>query len=92
MEPVNRKAKVFWLVKARADRSGLGFRAVAGCQSLDGLNKREAVGDVRLVADALPQASARNRFSATVVSVERDGALVWWNWIAAFHSRRRRFI
>jgi molybdate transport system ATP-binding protein len=31
--------------------------------------------DVMLVADALPQASARNRFSATVVSVERDGAL-----------------
>lgn len=32
--------------------------------------------DVMLVADALPQASARNRFSATVVSVERDGPLV----------------
>ena len=32
--------------------------------------------DVMLVADALPQASARNRFSATVVSVERDGPLL----------------
>ena len=32
--------------------------------------------DVILVADALSQASARNRFSATVVSVERDGPLV----------------
>lgn len=32
--------------------------------------------DVVLVADALPEASARNRFSATVVSVERDGPLV----------------
>ena len=32
--------------------------------------------DVMLVEDSLPQASARNRFSATVVSVKRDGALV----------------
>lgn len=32
--------------------------------------------EVMLVADALPQASARNRFSAVVVSVERDGPLV----------------
>jgi molybdate transport system ATP-binding protein len=32
--------------------------------------------DVMLVADALPQASARNRFSATVVSMERDGPLL----------------
>ena len=32
--------------------------------------------DVMLVADALPQASARNRFSATVVAVEREGPLV----------------
>jgi molybdate transport system ATP-binding protein len=32
--------------------------------------------DVMLVADALPPASARNRFPATVISVERDGPLV----------------
>jgi molybdate transport system ATP-binding protein len=32
--------------------------------------------DVMLVADALPEASARNRFSATVISVERDGPLL----------------
>ena len=32
--------------------------------------------DVMLVADALLEASARNRFSATVVAVERDGPLV----------------
>jgi molybdate transport system ATP-binding protein len=32
--------------------------------------------DVMLTTDALPQASARNRFSATVVSVERDGPLL----------------
>jgi molybdate transport system ATP-binding protein len=32
--------------------------------------------DVMLVADALPQASARNRLSATVISLERDGPLV----------------
>jgi molybdate transport system ATP-binding protein len=32
--------------------------------------------EVILVADALPQASARNRFSATVVALERDGPLV----------------
>jgi molybdate transport system ATP-binding protein len=32
--------------------------------------------DVMLVADALPQASARNRFSATVVSLEREGPLM----------------
>lgn len=32
--------------------------------------------DVMLVADALPEASARNRFSATVVAVERDGPLL----------------
>jgi len=32
--------------------------------------------DVMLVADALSQASARNRFSATVVSMERDGPLL----------------
>ena len=32
--------------------------------------------DVMLVADALPGASARNRFSATVVAVERDGPLL----------------
>jgi len=32
--------------------------------------------DVILVADVLPPASARNRFSATVVAVERDGPLL----------------
>jgi molybdate transport system ATP-binding protein len=32
--------------------------------------------DVMLVADAPPPASARNRFSATVVTVERDGPLL----------------
>jgi len=32
--------------------------------------------EVMLVADALPEASARNRFSATVVAVERDGPLL----------------
>ena len=32
--------------------------------------------EVILVAEALPEASARNRFSATVVALERDGPLV----------------
>ena len=32
--------------------------------------------DVMLAADALPEASARNRFSATVVAVEREGPLL----------------
>lgn len=32
--------------------------------------------DVMLVTDALPAASARNRFSATVVALERDGPLL----------------
>jgi len=32
--------------------------------------------EVMLVPDALPQASARNRFSATVVTLERDGPLM----------------
>jgi len=32
--------------------------------------------DVMLVAEVLPEASARNRFSATVVAIERDGPLM----------------